>query len=97
MGASSLAVLLSLGVSWIIKAFIDKIVYDIDFVELDDGVGVEYVILSLPLIPLLILALLYNRRFILDKRTGLVFGLMYITFITFAILVETDVIFDDAC
>lgn len=95
IGASSLAILLSLGLPWFLQAVIleaqsapDVRTYVVLFSN-----GVEYTLLSLLPMILLVFLTLWLRKFMLTKRTGLILFIFYALFITFAILVEVDVLF----
>lgn len=92
IGASSLAILLSLGVPWLVKVIILETTEGVDsFLYLQSN-GVEYTVLSL--IPMVAITFfwLWIRNFVLTKRTGLGMFVIYLLFITFAVLVEVDIL-----
>lgn len=93
-GASSLAILLSLGVPWLFKAVTLELsdYSERTFVSLRTN-GVEFTVLSLLLMVIMVYFIYWIRKFFLTKITGLVLILLYAIFITFAVLVEVNILF----
>lgn len=94
IGASSLAILLSLGVPWLFKAAIlaaDEY-SEKSYVFLRTN-GVEFTVLSLIPMILIVYFIFWIRKFNLTKRTGVILFLFYLLFITFAVLVEVNILF----
>lgn len=94
IGAASLAILLSLGLPWFVQAVIKETSADSErtYVRLFSN-GVEYTLLSLLLMILVTFLVFLARRFVLSLRTGLLLFVFYLLFITFAVLIEVDVLF----
>lgn len=63
-----------------------------DYVYLQSN-GVEYTLLSLILMIALVYLIFFIRKFELTKILGLIFIVMYGFFITFAVLIEVDILF----
>lgn len=93
-GASSLAILLSLGVPWLFKAVTLELndYSERTFVSLRTN-GVEFTVLSLLLMVIIVYFIYWIRKFCLTKRTGLLLILLYAILISFAVLVEVNVLF----
>lgn len=96
IGASSLAIIVALGVPWFFRAVISSAGHERSYVALHTN-GMEYIILSLLLLTLIFYLIVYFRRFILTKITGGLLTLTYAIFITFAVLMEVGVFFDLIC
>ncbi|KAG4079689.1 hypothetical protein HA402_009075 [Bradysia odoriphaga] len=96
VGASSLAIIIALGVPWFFRAVISSPGHERPYVALHTN-GMEYIILSLLLLTLCFYLILYFRRFILTKITGGLLILTYAIFITIAVLMEVGVFFDVIC
>ncbi|XP_037038337.1 sodium/potassium/calcium exchanger 3-like [Bradysia coprophila] len=96
VGASSLAIIIALGVPWFFRAVISSPGHERPYVALHTN-GMEYIILSLLLLTLCFYLILYFRRFILTKITGGLLILTYAVFITIAVLMEVGVFFDLIC
>lgn len=93
IGASSLAILLSLGIPWLVKAAIlESTDPGNGFVEIHSN-GVEFTMLSLIPMVILVFLVFWARKFYLTKITGLIMFVIYLLFITFAVLVEVDILF----
>lgn len=94
IGASSLAILLSLGLPWFLLTVIQEANPNTDrtYVRLLSN-GVEYTILSLLPMILIVFLVFWVRKFVLSLRTGLLLFVFYLLFLAFAILVEVDVLF----
>lgn len=95
IGASSLAILLSLGLPWFLQAVIREAQSASDvrtYVVLYSN-GIEYILLTLLPMILLVFLTFWMRKFMLTKVTGLMLFIYYAVLITFAILVEVDVLF----
>lgn len=96
IGASSLAIIIALGVPWFFRALISTKGHERSYVALHTN-GMEYIILSLLLLTLIFYLIVYFRRFILTKITGGLLITTYAIFITFAVLMEVGVFFDLIC
>ncbi|KAJ6636450.1 Sodium/potassium/calcium exchanger 5 [Pseudolycoriella hygida] len=96
IGASSLAIIIALGVPWFFRAVISSKGHERPYVALHTN-GMEYIILSLLLLTLCFYLIVYFRRFILTKITGSLLILTYAVFITIAVLMEVGVFFDLIC
>lgn len=96
IGASSLAIIIALGVPWFFRAVIPTKGHERSYVALHTN-GMEYIILSLLLLTLCFYLIVYFRRFILTKITGSLLILAYAVFITVAVLMEVGVFFDLIC
>lgn len=96
VGASSLAIIIALGVPWFFRAVISSEGHERSYVALHTN-GMEYIILSLLLLTLCFYLIVYFRRFILTKITGGMLIATYAVFITFAVLMEVGVFFDLIC
>jgi len=96
VGASSLAIVISLAVPWFFRAVIMTEGHEKPYVNLHTN-GMEFVILSLLLLTICLYLILFLRRFILTKITGLILILTYGGFVTLAVLMEMGFIFDIIC
>lgn len=96
VGASSLAIIVALGVPWFFRAVISSEGHERPYVALHTN-GMEYIILSLLLLTLCFYLIVYFRRFILTKIAGGMLTLTYAIFITFAVLMEVGIFFDVEC
>lgn len=99
LGASSLAILLSLGVPWFIKNILLLAQSNNPFVEAAQDTSVVYTITSLILVPIALYAIVSAFRFELRRSTSVFLFFSYVTCVSFAILVELDVVFesDNSC
>lgn len=92
LGASSLGIVLCLGVPWAISAIMlnnkgeEAIIYLHSY-------GVQYTILSLLLVSLSLFSVLAISGFKLRKLTGVALGILYLSFVTYAVMVELDYLF----
>lgn len=94
IGASSLAILLSLGLPWFLRTVIDEIYAKSESTYFPiQSNGVEFTILGLIPSAGLLFFTLWACNFTLKKRTGFILFLSYLTILSFAILVELDVLF----
>lgn len=94
LGANSLAVLFSLGVPWFIRTMVDGGPTDSDSYVDIHSYGMEWIVLSLLFAVILLYIILAIGKFQLKRFVGLALILIYTLFVTFAILVEVDVLFD---
>lgn len=96
LGANSLAILFALGVPWLIRTLIALVQgEDEAFIRINSS-GIEFVIGSLLVAVVCLWITLYIGKFIMKKSLGVIFTILYLMFITFAILVETGVIISPA-
>lgn len=96
MGASSLGIVLCLGVPWAITA----IMLNADGLEAVmplHGSGVVYTIGSLALVSLTLFVILSLSRFRLLKSTGVALGIAYLSFVTFAVMAELGYVYPSNC
>lgn len=91
IGASTIGIVLALGIPWAISAGINYGEGRDPFVTLH-SYGVQYVILSLFFVPVVLFILLSVSKFRLLKRTGVGFVIAYLLFVIWACLVEMDVL-----
>lgn len=99
LGASSLAILLSLGLPWFIKVVLLKADGHPGVVSVAQGDGVTYTIASLLFVSLALYAVVASFKFILRRITSVFLFFCYGVFISFAVLVELEVLFpsDSIC
>lgn len=100
LGASSLAILLSLGLPWFIKVVLLRIDGNPDAsVSVAQGYGVIYTIASLLFVSGTLYVILASFKFILRRIVSVYLFVCYGLFVTFAVLVELDILFpsDSAC
>lgn len=99
LGASSLAILLSLGLPWFIKVLLLKVNGSAGVVSVAQGDGVTYTIASLMFVSLSLFAVLASFKFMLRRITSLFLFICYSIFVSFAVLVELDILFpsDSIC
>ena len=96
VGASTLDILLCLGMPWFIKCIV-KIIQTGDTSSSSVNIiseGVIYSCISLLSCVLLLLSVLAIFRFQLGKRFGFTCLIMYIIFVTFSVLTEMNVFFN---
>lgn len=55
--------------------------------------GVEFTILALIPMIMIVFLVFWARKFYLTKRTGIILFALYLLFLSFAVLIEVDVIF----
>lgn len=96
VGASSLAIIIALGIPWFFRGVISTKGHERPYVRLHTN-GMEYIILSLLLLILIFYLIIYFRRFILTKITGTMLLVTYLVFVTFAVLMEVGVFFELDC
>ncbi|XP_053624242.1 sodium/potassium/calcium exchanger 3-like isoform X2 [Plodia interpunctella] len=94
LGANSLAILFALGVPWLIKTLtLLAQGAELTAVEIDSN-GIDFVIASLLVAVACLWLTLFIGKFKLRKSVGFVLAVLYVVFITFAILTELGVILD---
>lgn len=94
LGASSLAILLSLGLPWFIKVVLMRLSGDVNVaVSVAQGDGVTYTIASLVLVPITLYVIISSFKFILRRIASLFLFTCYSAFVSFAVLVELDILF----
>lgn len=87
---------MSLGVPWLGLAVVNNGQRNKPFVNFD-GYGIEFVIIYLLLIILSLYSVLYLSNFVLRKFTGLCLSLIYLISVSFALLIELEIVFPDLC
>lgn len=87
IGASSLAILLSLGLPWFLRSSTSQ-----TYVQLLSN-GVWYTMLSLLPMILIVFFVFWARKFVLCRITGLILCIFYVLFLSFGLLVERNVLF----
>lgn len=92
LGANSLAILMSLGVPWLIRNIIYHSTADKSFIILR-SFGIEYTIVSLLVATVLLYAVLATAKYHLNKLVGLALLTIYSIFLTVGVLLELDIIF----
>ncbi|KAG4065953.1 hypothetical protein HA402_006671 [Bradysia odoriphaga] len=91
LGANSLAILMSLGVPWLIRNLIYQSTTDKSFIVLN-SYGVEYTIASLLVATILLYVVLAIAKYRLNKKVGFSLLTIYAIFLTLGILMELDVL-----
>jgi hypothetical protein len=95
IGANTLAILLCLGMPWFIKSIV-QIIQTGDTSSSSVNMkseGITYNCVALLICVMLLLSVLAIFRFQLEKRQGFTCLIMYITLITFCVLIELNVFF----
>lgn len=93
LGASSLAILLSLGLPWFIKVVLKVGHVSNPYVAVSQGDGVTFTIASLLFVPLSLFLIISSFKFVLRRIASVPLLTCYLLFVTFAVLVELDIIF----
>lgn len=96
MGASSLGIVLCLGVPWAITAAMLH-ADGLPAVMALHGSGVQFTIASLALVSLTLFGILTLSRYRLMKLTGVALGIGYLSFITFAVMAELGYVYPSNC
>lgn len=91
LGANSLAILMSLGVPWLIRNLIYQSTTDKSFIVLN-SYGIEYTIASLLVATTLLYVVLAIAKYRLNKKVGFSLLIIYAIFLTLGILMELDII-----
>ncbi|XP_049884653.1 sodium/potassium/calcium exchanger 4-like [Pectinophora gossypiella] len=94
LGANSLAILFALGVPWLIRTVALEVQGAEQTAVLINSSGIDFVVGSLLVVACCLWITLFIGKFTLRKSIGGVFTLLYLFFITFAILVEMGIILD---
>lgn len=99
LGASSLAILLSLGLPWFIKILLKLGQTDRAYVLVAQDSTVVFTIASLLFVPVALFVIISSFKFILRRIASIFLFFSYFVFVTFAVLIELDVIFpfSDSC
>lgn len=92
LGANSLAILFALGIPWLIKCLVNLSQGLEQPAVLINSDGIDFVIASLLIAVACLWIVLLIAKFTLRKSVGFVLGVLYLLFIIFAILVETNII-----
>lgn len=91
LGANSLAILFALGVPWLIRTLALLASGKEPVVQISSS-GIDLVVVSLLVAVVTLWVALYLAKFILRKRLGIALIIIYLLFITFAILTEMGII-----
>lgn len=81
-----------LGAPWLVSSLIKLYAEPSEVINLGDA-AVKYLILSLLLIPPVLWAIFACFKFHLRKLSGMLLALTYAAFITWAILIEVQILF----
>lgn len=92
LGANSLAILMSLGIPWLIKNIINRNYPGKDFIRIT-SYRIEYTILLLFLAVVALFVVLSIARYRLKKTVGLALISIYMILITFGILLQMNIFF----
>lgn len=92
MGANSLAILMALGIPWFVRTLVDG-AGSTDASITIYSYGIEFTIISLLLATALLYVTLACTKYRLKKVVGVTLFAIYAVLITFAILVEMDIVF----
>ncbi|CAH2985458.1 unnamed protein product [Chilo suppressalis] len=92
LGANSLAILFALGVPWLIKTLTLVARGEEQTAVLINSAGIDFVVGSLLVAVCCLWLTLFIGKFKLRRSVGIVLVVLYVVFITFAILVETGVV-----
>lgn len=96
LGANCLAILMSLGVPWLIKNIMNRNTPDKSYISLNPY-STEYNILLLLLAVIALYTILTLSRYRLKRSVGVALFAVYGMIITVAILLEMNVFFPGAC
>lgn len=94
LGANSLDILFALGVPWLFKCLADIIGGAEETAIIINSSGIDFVVGSLLVAVSCLWIVLFVAKFMLRKSVGFVLAVLYLIFLTFAILVELEVILD---
>lgn len=94
LGANSLAILFALGLPWLIRTLTLVTQGAENPVVLINSAGIDFVVGSLLVAVTCLWITLFIGKFELKKSIGFVLMILYVIFITFAILVEIGVILE---
>lgn len=92
MGANSLAILMALGVPWFVRTMVDGAGAN-DASVIIYSYGIEFTIITLLLAVALLVVVLSCTKYRLKRVVGVCLFAIYAVLITFAILVEMDILF----
>lgn len=93
LGANSLAILFALGVPWLIRT-VTLLARGEEAVVYINSTGIDFVVGSLLIAVICLWVTLCIGKFTLRKTVGCVLAVLYLIFISFAILVEMGIILD---
>lgn len=91
LGANSLAILMSLGLPWLIRNIIHRNEPDRSYIALDSA-DIEYTILSLLLATVVLYAVISYAKYNLKRSVGVTLICVYLVFITLCILLEMNIL-----
>jgi solute carrier family 24 (sodium/potassium/calcium exchanger), member 4 len=92
LGANSLAIMFSLGLPWFLRVTIDGGPISGAYFAIE-SYGIEFIVLALILAVVTLYAVITVGKYLLRTSIGVILALIYVIFVTFAILVEVDVLF----
>lgn len=95
LGAASLAILISLGIPWLVQS-LNKLNTAKPYVDVYSN-GMNWTVLGLVLVIVTFYICLSSTRFTLKKLTGILLISSYVIFITLAVLIEVDIFFPNIC
>lgn len=87
-----MGIFMCLGLPWLISSLIKQFSEESDVISLGEA-AVRYLILSLVLIPIMLWAIFAIFKFHLRKLSGMCLALTYGAFITWAVLIEVQILF----
>jgi solute carrier family 24 (sodium/potassium/calcium exchanger), member 4 len=97
LGANSLAIMFSLGFPWLLRNMVDG-AWTTGANHNIGSSGLEWVVLSLILAVISLYMIVMLAKYVLRTRLGFILAGTYIIFVTFAILVEMDILIsNDHC
>lgn len=96
LGANSLAILFALGLPWLIRTLSLVAQGAENPVVLINSAGIDFVVGSILVAVACLWIVLFIGKFELKKSIGFVLIILYVIFITFAILVEIGIILERA-
>lgn len=96
LGANCLAILMSLGIPWLIKNFMNRNIPGKSFISLNPF-STEYNILLLLVAVIALYIILTVSRYRLQRSVGIALFIVYGLIITIAIMLEMNVFFPNVC
>lgn len=96
LGANSLAILMSLGIPWLIRNILNRNIPGKNAIQITSE-GIGYLISLLLLAAFSLYLVLTLSRYRLKKTVGIVLMSIYLVIITFGILLELNVFFPSQC
>ncbi|XP_022121468.1 sodium/potassium/calcium exchanger 4 [Pieris rapae] len=96
LGANSLAILFALGMPWMIQTLTFLVQGSETTSVYINSAGIDFVVASLLIAVVVLWAVLYIGKFHMRRSVGIVLICLYFAFITFAILLEMEIILPSA-